>query len=158
MTKINKKIITTIVVFVAILVSNFIGGIIGFGKGYEAAKYLEGLDSIYTITFLNTLRNNRIESAIDLLEGKLDWQIYYIATYEQAHYSLYNIYNFKKISKDTDVKKLQTTIMEAAVAYRNDHTCEVKYNFDTDWCSPENEIRKTINNTLKKYERQSEVK
>lgn len=147
-----------IAVLIAIIIANVIGGVIGFGKGYEAGLYQKGLDSISTVAILNTLRNNRTDSATDLLEGQLDWQIYYIATYEKAHYSPYNLYNWEKISKDVDLKKLQASIMEKVVAYRKEHPCQVKYDFEKDWCSPENEIRKTINYTLKKYEGQNKTK
>lgn len=158
MTGKNKKILIVVAVLIALIIANVIGGVIGFGKGYEAGLYQEGLDSISTVGILNALRNNRIDSATHLLEGKLDWQIYYIATYEKAHYNPYNLYNWEKISKDVDVRKLQTSIMEQVVAYRKGHPCEIRYDFDKDWCSPENEIRKTINNTLKKYEGQNKSK
>lgn len=155
MTTKNKKIIIVVVVLVAVVISNLIGGIIGFNKGYEARLYQEGLESISNIMNLNLIRKGKTESAIHSLEIKLDWQIYDIAAYEQAHYSLFNL---ERYSKDPDIKKLQTAIMEKVVAYRREHPCEAKYDFEKDWCSPENDFRKKINNTLKKYEGRNKTK
>ncbi len=155
MTTKNKKIMVIVAVLVALIISNLIGGIIGFNKGYEAKLYQEGLESISTVMNLNSLHKGIIDCAMHSLEIQLDWQIYNIGAYEPAYYSLYNL---QKYSKDVDVKKLQTSIMEKVAAYRREYPCEAKYDFEKDWCSPDNVIRKQINNTLKKYEGQSKTK
>lgn len=155
MTTKNKKIINVVAVVVLIIVSNLIGGFIGFKKGYKARVYQEGLEAISTFVNLDYLRKGEIDPVVHLLEIKLDWQIYNIGSFEQAHESLYNL---DKYSQDIDVKKLQASVMEKVGAYRREHPCEAKYEFEKEWCDPKNKIRMKINNTLKKYEQQDKTK
>jgi len=149
MTTKNKRIIIVVAVLIALVISNVIGGIIGFNSGYEARLYQEGLESISTVANLNILRRGDTDFILHLLEIKLDWQIYNIGAYESAHYSIYNL---EKYSNEVNLNKLQDSVMKRVVAYRREHPCENKYDFEKEWCSTENQIRKQINNTLKKYD------
>ena len=151
----RKRFIVVIGFIFAIIVSNFIGGFIGFKKGYEARLYQEGLDAISNVMILNLLRDGKTDSATHMLEIKLDWQIFNVGSYEKAHG---NLYNLDKYSPDIDIKKLENSVMKKVVEYRSEHPCRAKYDFETDWCDPENEIRKIINNTIKKHESQNKTR
>lgn len=142
MSNTNKRIIIFIIVVLSIIVSNLIGGFIGFDKGYEARLFHEGMDVIQTVSMLERLQDGKTEYPIKMLETKLDWQIYNFGSYKS---SIDSIYNFNKYNSDIDEKELAGKTMIHAIKYRRTHPSDF----------PDEEFQNTISSIMNKYEKVS---
>ena len=137
----NKKKIAVGLIFVVLLVaSNLIGGFIGFGKGYEAKMFHEGMDVIPTITMLEKLRDGKTDFPIQMLETKLDWQIYNLDSTKE---SIDSIYNPNKYWDHRDHHDLANKMMKYAIKYRT----KIPSSFDNQ------AFRETIKGILDRYDK-----
>jgi hypothetical protein len=133
----RKKIFITILIILVLIISSYIGGIIGFNKGFNTSQYFEGADALYTVAILESIRENRQNSAIQLLETKLDSQIFKIGFFEDKKDSILNSLSFTKTDSKAD-ESIRNS-MKKIVAYRKKYPPRPG---------------KVINETLNKYDKE----
>jgi hypothetical protein len=136
----NEKFLLLIVVL-AMIVSNYIGGVMGFSEGFNAHAYIQGADAHYTVKILNNMRSDNMESAISMLENKLDAQIFALGYFERASKSIYNLERFTKLHKNS--KDNIRTLMSDVIDYRMAYPSNLKEH--------PREVREIIEFTLKRY-------
>lgn len=137
MDKSKKKMVSALCI-IAIAISFYIGGVIGFDKGYRASKYLEGADAFYTVMILERVRDDQKDDAILLLETKLDSQIFNLGFFEQNKDSIFSPTTFTMLDK---TERSLKNLMRRVIAYRNKYPSK----------SENDETLKIINKTLRKY-------
>jgi len=133
----NLLVVLVIIIFAA--VSFFAGGIVGFGKGFEAKSFYDGVDSYYTIMILRAVREGKDDQAISALETKLNGQIFNCGFFAESPHSIFNLNRWSEsYQKATESIK---TLMQEVAKYRK----EYPFSF------PHTEVQKIIDNTLEKY-------
>ncbi len=140
MSKGKKKIMITFFLFFAVAISFYIGGVIGFNKGFYTSQYFEGADALYTVAILESIREQRQNNAILLLETKLDGQIFNIGFFGEKKDSIFNPLSFTDISSKAD--ESIRNLMKEVVAYRKKIPPR----------SGDDTVGKIINETLRKYD------
>jgi len=120
----NLLVVLVIIIFAA--VSFFAGGIVGFGKGFEAKS-------------LRAVREGKDDQAISALETKLNGQIFNCGFFAESPHSIFNLNRWSEsYQKATESIK---TLMQEVAKYRK----EYPFSF------PHTEVQKIIDNTLEKY-------
>lgn len=139
MNKGKTKIWLRILFMFAIAISFYIGGVIGFDKGFRASEYFKGIDAFYTVTILERVRDDRKDNAILLLEGKLDGQLFNLGFYEDNRSSVFGL--IYSVDIDSNLGKSTKNIMKKVVEYRKKYPS----------MSDDEKLLKIINKTLNKY-------
>lgn len=137
-----KKIVFAFIIILLLIVSNLLGGYLGFQKGTEAALYIRDLGDIpMTVIMLKELHRGKTDRTIRVMESKLDQQIYTMDTCKSAYDSIYNIDRFDS-SFNLTRKDAEKGFMKRAVEYRRE--------IPSSTTVPE--FTKMVNDILKKYE------
>ncbi|MBI5875119.1 MAG: hypothetical protein HZB81_04635 [Deltaproteobacteria bacterium] len=135
--KMWKKI--TIGVILLILVggaSFFVGGVIGFGKGYSySIASRSAIEGMGKVSILRAVREGRTAVALESLEGSLDTDIVEQSTLEEGNCFLFNMFCMNTDDYDR-------TFMSRIVKYRKEYPIQ----------ATDPEVKKRIEQTLKKYE------
>lgn len=140
--KIKKRSIwIVILVLLALMGSFYIGGVMGFNEGTVAMEYLHGAQAYYTVTILERIRAGKDDSAIQLLEGKLDSQIYFLAYCDEYKTSIFYPASYKQIR--TSEQSLPV-LMKKVAAYRKKYPSPSQYK----------SAAKMIRESLRKYDQQ----
>ncbi len=140
MNKGKTKIWLSILFIFAIAISFYIGGVIGFNKGFNTSQYFEGADAFFTVAILENIREDRQNRAVLLLETKLDGQIFKIGFFEEKKDSILNPLSFTETGSKAD--ESIRNLMKKVVAYRKKFPPR----------SGDDIGVKIINETLRKYD------
>lgn len=87
-----KRVILTLLFFLLLCVSYFVGGVVGYSQGSASASYLSDSEAYSTSLALQKLRDEDYSGAIDMLESRLDMEILHCGASEDSHKSVYNLY------------------------------------------------------------------
>jgi hypothetical protein len=117
----NKIFISTIIVLTIIL-SYYVGGVIGFSEGFNAGMYMEGTGAYTTVLTLNNVRNDNKENAILLLESSLYSQLFKLEYFADSNDSVYNLDRFTTVRKEyNEHKEALRSLMIPVVDYLKAH-------------------------------------
>lgn len=100
----------------SLVVANYVGGVIGFYKGFSARMELSGADAMQTVTVLTQLREGDSPEAIALLESELDSHILSSVSGGNSADSLYNPIGLLAGNKDTNL-----SLLSEVVPYRDQY-------------------------------------
>lgn len=128
-----------ILVLLALMGSFYIGGVMGFNEGTVAMEYLHGAQAYYTVTILKRIREGKDESAIKMLEEKLDSQIYFLAYCDEFKTSIFYPSSYKEMEAS---EKNIPILMREVAAYRKKYPSQAQ----------NGSVAKEIREILRKYE------
>jgi hypothetical protein len=116
----RKHVILTSAWLLSLAISNYMGGVVGFGQGEATRLVLSAsLDAEWTVRVLRMLRSGRFGEVIHLLETHLDAQTAAAVFGKHSYYSAYNPL-MRFTFGDTPVKG-HTYDLSEVLKYREEH-------------------------------------
>lgn len=133
--KMWKKITIGVILFLIVGgISFFVGGVIGFVQGFGYRTVLIApTEGLLTVSLLKAIREGRIDTGVDLLEASLDSHIIEYSTRKGQECLLFDMFC---------MSQYDGTFMERIAKYRKQYPTK----------ATDTEVKKRIEQTLKKYE------
>jgi hypothetical protein len=88
----RKHVILALAWIASLAISNFIGGVAGFGQGLRTDSVFFGNDAIGTVSALRVLRGGKVQETILLLERRLDAELAGQLFVDHSYRSPYNLF------------------------------------------------------------------
>jgi hypothetical protein len=114
----GKRLLLAVLLIVLLAVAHYSGGVLGFHQGYHASMARRDSDAFATSRALTQLRNQDYESAVDLLETRLDSEVIQCDAAKESYRSPYNIF-WLIFRRDPQVARSQ--LLASVAEYRTKH-------------------------------------
>ena len=135
----RRKALKVSAVLLAFAAFFFVGASVGTVCGSSMAVQRQGLDATYTMAILRSLHDGKTESAVDLLETKLNTEIFLCTQIEKLGPSIFDVSAWIN-GREKSMEHVSNTLSMAA-DYRSAHPYPYKHS----------EIETMVEDALSKY-------
>ncbi len=115
----RANLIRAAVLACCILLSFLVGGVVGYGKGFQGCMFHQGTEAWATVMVLEGIRDGRSEATVSYLETKLNSQIVSCGVGEKGEQSIFNIVGWTRLGQQSRVAV--RGLMAKVADYRKRH-------------------------------------